>query len=234
MCEIVGVAFQEPHRLADIHVWVSTLEAFGLGGFGWGVAYLDASGKVSVERGLGRYADEVSGRRDLLELASTRWLVHLRRPNKLSTIAYADTQPFGREGEVAFCHNGFFDRAESLRLQYDDRLLGGADSEVGWCFFSDRLDAGVPVADALREVDDTFAGKVNLGYLDRQGRLAFYTHNPANAMWQFELGSAQVVSTGLHSDDDSVFRLVYPESTNRSLLPTGTAVFLSDADGPVA
>lgn len=233
MCEIVGVAFPDPRRLADVHGWVTTLEAFGLGGFGWGVAYLSDARKVEVERGLGRYAEEVTGRQDLLDIRSTRWLVHLRRPNKLSTIEYADTQPFYREGEFAFCHNGFFDRADSLRLQYDGRLLGCADSEVGWCFFTDRLDEGAPVRDAMRQVDETFQGKVNLGYLDRSGRLAFYTHNPANAMWQFNVGDAQVVSTSLHSDDDSVFRLVYPESTNRRLLPTGTAVVVTDADDPL-
>lgn len=230
MCEIVGVAFPDPRPLADIHHWLSTMEAFGLGGFGWGVGYLTDDAEVAVERGLGRYADEVSGRADLLRVRSRRWLAHLRRPNKLSTIEYADTQPFFRDREFAFCHNGFLDRAESLRLQYDGRLRGCADSEVGWCFFADRLDAGIPATDALAEVDDTFGGKVNLGYLDRTGALAFYTHNPANAMWRFRVGDADVVSTALHSDDDSVFRLVYPDSTDRELLATGTPLSLTEAE----
>src|SRR5262249_34907182 len=155
-----------------------------------------------------------------------RYLVHLRRPNKLSTVQYADTQPFSRDGEFAFCHNGFLNRAEQLRATYADRLQGGADSEVGWCFFQDRVDEGVAPLDALRETDETFTGKVNLGYLDRDGTLAVYSDNVANAMWRFTLDGADMASTGLHSDDDSVFRLVCPQAEDRRLVPSGTGIAL--------
>ena len=47
-------------------------------------------------------------------------------------------------------------------------------------------------------------------------------------MWQFEIDGARVVSTGIHSDDDSVFQLVYPGSSDPRLVPTGTAVTLGD------
>jgi predicted glutamine amidotransferase len=170
-----------------------------------------------------------------MNVRSRRFLVHLRRPNKLSTIQYADTQPFFRGSDYAFCHNGFLDRAETLRPSYQDRLAGGADSEVGWCFLQDRLDDGADPLDALREVDETFGGKVNLGYLDRRGALAVYSHNLSNAMWRFTDRGADIVSTALHSDDDSVFTLVYPDSTDRRLVPSGTAVLLGteEADGPL-
>jgi predicted glutamine amidotransferase len=157
VCEMLAVAWDEPRPFAAVHELVCTLEIYGLGSFGWGVAWLTDSGKVTVERGLGRYVDEAAAR-DVMQSRSSRYLVHLRRPNKLSTVQYADTQPFCREGEFAFCHNGFFERAEALRPSYADRLQGGADSEVGWCFFQDRLDEGTPAPDALREVDETFQG----------------------------------------------------------------------------
>jgi predicted glutamine amidotransferase len=222
---MLAVAWEEPRPYAEVHDLVCALEVYGLGGFGWGVAWRDDSGKVSVDRGLTRYVDEAV-HRDLMDTRSNRYLVHLRRPNKLSTVDYADTQPFSRPGEFAFCHNGFFDRAESLRPNYADRLQGGADSEVGWCFFQDRLDHGAEPLDALHDVDKTFRGKVNLGYIDRRGTLAVYGNNVANAMWRFRLIGADMVSTGLHSDDDSVFRLVFPEAEDRRLVPAGSGVLL--------
>jgi len=229
VCEMLAVAWAEPRPFSDVHELVCMLEIYGLGSFGWGVAWLTDSGKVAVERGLARYVDEAASR-DVLQTSSTRYLVHLRRPNKLSTVQYADTQPFCREGEFAFCHNGFLDRAETLRPSYADRLAGGADSEVGWCFFQDRIDEGVPATAALREVDDTFRGKVNLGYLDRSGTLAVYSDNVSNAMWRFSLLGADMVSTALHSDDDSVFTLVYPNAEDRRLVPAGTSVVLGEPD----
>ena len=156
------------------------------------------------------------------DVASTRFLVHLRRPNKLSTVQYADTQPFTRDGEFAFCHNGFLDRAESLRASYADQLQGGADSEVGWCFFQSRIDEGVAPVDALREVDKTFQGKVNLGYLDRAGTLASIPTTPANPMWRFR-PRCDMVSTGIHSDDDSLFTLVFPKAPTVGSCRSATA-----------
>jgi predicted glutamine amidotransferase len=227
VCELLAVACDGPEPYSSLHEWVSALEVYGLGSFGWGVAWLGDDDAVHVERGLGRYADEI-GERDVMGTKSRRFLVHLRRPNKLSTVQYADTQPFARGGEFAFCHNGFFDRAEVLRPSYEDRLAGGADSEVGWCFVQDRIDEGVPPVDVLREVDETFQGRVNLGYLDRTGTLAVYGHNLSNAMWHFTADGADVASTALHSDDDSVFNLIYPQSTDRRLVPAGTAVVLGE------
>src|SRR5438309_1055214 len=218
---MLACAWAEPQPFTRLHEWVCKLEIYGLGSFGWGVSWLTAEGKVATDRGLGRFIDEADSR-DFMHAESTRFLVHLRRPNKLSTVQYADTQPFTRDGEFAFCHNGFLDRAESLRASYASQLQGGADSEVGWCFFQSRIDEGVPPVDALREVDETFKGKVNLGYLDRTGTLALYTDNMSNAMWRFAGAGGGVVSTALHSDDDSVFSLVYPESTERRLVPIGT------------
>jgi glutamine phosphoribosylpyrophosphate amidotransferase len=229
VCEILAVALDEPRPFSRLHDWVSLLETYGLGSFGWGVAWLDdPSGEVQVVRGLGRYIDQFKDHDGLMDVRSRRFLVHLRRPNRLSTVQLADTQPFFHGGDYAFCHNGFLDRAEKLRPPYADRLSGGADSEVGWVFFQDRLEAGVKPVDALAEVDQTFQGKVNLGYLGADGLLALYTHNVQNAMWQFEADGAEVVSTSVHSEDDSLFQLIFTNSSNPRLVPTGTSVTLGD------
>jgi predicted glutamine amidotransferase len=224
---MLAAAWPTPEPYTKLQDWVELLERFGLGSFGWGVAWLSTDGEVRVERGLGRYCDEIADS-GVLDVRSTRFLIHLRRPNKLSTVQLADTQPFSDGTDYAFCHNGFFDRAETLRPSYEDRLAGGADSEVGWCFVRDRLADGADPLDVLREVDETFHGRVNLGYLDRYGRLAVYSHNVANAMWRFTDRGADLASTALHSDDDSVFTLVYPDSTDRRLVPAGTAVLLGE------
>lgn len=231
MCEIVGAAFDEPQTLSRLYKWAVTLENYGLAGFGWGVAWLTSDGGVAVEKGLGRFSEEVEGR-GLLNTASRRFLVHLRRPTKLSTVEYADTQPFVHGQQYAFCHNGSFDRAESVRPRYADRLVGKADSEVGWCCFQDEVDAGVPVTEALEHTDQALGGRVNVAYLDDSGLLAAYGRNEINAFWQFGVGGARVVSTALHSDDDSVFRLVYPQSIQRRLLPSGTGTVIAESLSP--
>src|SRR3954468_14666384 len=108
---MLAVAWDEPRPYRDVHDLVCTLEIYGLGGFGWGVAWLDDTGKVAVERGLRRYIDQAEST-DVVQSPSTRYPVHLRRPNKLSTVQWADTQPFSRAGEFALCHNGYLDQAE--------------------------------------------------------------------------------------------------------------------------
>lgn len=228
MCEMLAAAFDAPVSFREVHDRVATLEVYGLGSFGWGVAWLD-DGQVRVVRGLGRFVDEAGGDSDLAAVRSTRFLCHLRRPNKLSTVQLADTQPFAEGTDFAFCHNGFLDRAEQFRATYADRLQGGADSEIGWALFAGRVLDGTDPADALREVDDTFGGKVNLGYLGSDGRLVIYSRNVANAMYTFGVAGGRMATTALHSDDDSVFRLVHHDAVDSRLVPSGTSVELSEA-----
>src|SRR3954464_11966785 len=101
---MLAVAWDEPRPYSEIHELVCTLEIYGLGGFGWGVAWLTDSGKVAVDRGLPPYPDEGEPPA-LMTPPPPRYSVPLRRPNKLSTVDYADTQPFSRAGDFAFCHN---------------------------------------------------------------------------------------------------------------------------------
>jgi hypothetical protein len=45
-------------------------------------------------------------------------------------------------------------------------------------------------------------------------------------MWRFRLLGADMVSTGIHSDDDSLFTMVFPDAEDRRLVPVGTGTVL--------
>lgn len=222
MCEMLVVGVDDPQPFEGLAPSVTTIERYGLAGFGWGVAWLADGGTVGLVRGMGRFADEW-GASELPQVTSRRFLVHLRRPSALSTISMADTQPFAAGGRYAFCHNGFLDGAEERRSQYRGRLAGKADSEVGWVFFQDRLSEGVPPITALREVDEVFGGNVNLGYLGADGLLAVYSRSRNNRVWRFRLDGAEMAVTGLHSSDESIFNLVFPGAGDRHLVHAGSS-----------
>lgn len=226
MCEMLAASFPEPVEFAFLADQVGELERLGLGGFGWGVAWLDR-GRVVTVRDTGRYLEQGIGDSALRAVASERFLVHLRRPSRLSTVSLADTQPFADGSQHAWCHNGFLARAEELRPRFAKVLEGRADSEVGWAFFKERLAAGVGPVPALREVDEEFKGTVNLGYLGADGTTAVYSRSETNNMWRFRLGEAEIASTSLHSSDDSLFDLIFPEATSRQLLVPGSSLELA-------
>lgn len=233
MCELLVASFDEPHPFADVALVVAGLERYGVAGFGWGVAWLEESAGddhvVHEVRGLHRYRDE--GHRDaLLAKESRRFLVHLRRPSQLSTVQMADTQPFVDSGRSAWGHNGYLEQAERFRETFAGRLHGRADSEVGWQFFLDRMVDGLDALDALRAVNDTFGGKVNLAYLAATGELCIYSRNETNRMWTFDVDGGRIAATDLHSADSSLFDLVVPRASARQLVEPGTALRLA---GPV-
>jgi predicted glutamine amidotransferase len=236
MCEMLVATFEEPRPFSEVAPLASGLEQLGVAGFGWGVAWLeeDAEGgrAVRVVRGLGTYRDEGHRSYALMEQASRRFMVHLRRPSRLSTVQAADTQPFLDGDRSAWCHNGYLERAEELRVRFEGRLAGLADSEVGWQFFLDRLHDGDDPLDALRAVDEAFGGRVNLAYLAADGELCVYSRNDTNRMWTFRLDDAVMAATDLHSADSSLFDLVVPRATDRHLLDPGSSLRLAGPTGP--
>lgn len=230
MCEILAAAFDTPHPFADLVESTAALETYGLGSFGWGVAWLGDNGEIELRRDTGRFVDQGAADGELTRQVSRRFLVHLRRPSRLSTIQLADTQPFVDDNRrFAFCHNGFLEGAESQRGRFAGRLAGNADSEIGWVWFQDRLAAGEAPKAALTQVDTVFGGSVNLGYLDAGGELAVYTRSPTNAMWRFRVADGDFASTALHSDDESVFDLAFPSATDRERIEPGTTRILAEA-----
>jgi glutamine phosphoribosylpyrophosphate amidotransferase len=139
-------------------------------------------------------------------------VVHFRRPSRLSTIQLADTQPFVDDaGSVAFAHNGRFTEELEYRPAYVDRLVGAADSEVGFLMFLDLLGAGVPAVESMQIVHSKLGGNANLAALDGGGEIAIYSKYPGNRCWTFRLGEARVAATELHSPDGSLFELIFTE-----------------------
>ena len=76
------------------------------------------------------------------------------------------------------------------------------------------LASGQPPEEALPELHRRFGGKANFGFLARDGNLLVYGGNPANAFWRFELEGAEVAATQVHSDDRSLFDLLFEEAGN--------------------
>ena len=217
MCEILAVATSSPKRLDEVIRWAEKLEHYGIAGFGWGVAWLEGD----QVRGY-RNADRLSADREYHNrfghVTSTRYLVHLRRPSRLDTVQLQDTQPFVADGRFAFCHNGRFKNDARYRQAYSDQLDGRADSEVGFRIFEELLGKSLDPDAALRRTHLKLGGTANLGYLSAAGELLMLSAFPGNQMWRFRMGDAEIVSTELHSADDSLFTLVFPDSIERRRL----------------
>jgi predicted glutamine amidotransferase len=227
MCEMLAAAWPHEHPFSDIRDQVGELERLGVAGFGWGVAWLGVDGIERV-RGLGRYVDEGPSDPRLASAFSSRFVVHLRRPSRLSTVSMFDTQPFVDELDGAWCHNGLFTRSELLRSMFAGELNGAADSEVGWAHFREQRVMGLSAEDAMRTVDQSLGGAMNLAHLGADGALTVYSRNDTNALWTFRVGDGRYASTALHSDDESVFNLVFPDAIDRHRLLPGTGVVLAE------
>ena len=211
----MAVAWPNPRPFAEALPWALELERLGVAGFGWGVAWVDEAGCVRGYRHPGTLAADRQGRDHTGGIRSTRFLVHVRRPSKLSTAQLADTQPFVVEdGSFALCHNGYLEDHDRLRPAFRGRLEGGADSEVGFRLFQSFLDGGEAPATALARVHRDLGGRANFGYVGGDGELLVYQGHGGNPMWRFRLGDARVGATALHSDDRSLFALLFTGSTD--------------------
>jgi predicted glutamine amidotransferase len=233
MCEVLAVAWEHAEPFGTILPWARDLERLGVAGFGWGLAWLDEDAStVRGYRTTSSLADDPDGAAALEDIRSRRFIVHVRRPSKLSTIDEGDSQPFFDEGRgCAFCHNGLFARAEDFRDRYADRLRGRADSEVGFHYLLDLLDEGRRPADALPRALEELGGRGNLAYLGRDGTLVVMAGHPENDMWRFQLGSAVAAATALHSADESMFDMVFAEATDRRKL---APLEVAELSGPIS
>ncbi|MHB8393142.1 MAG: class II glutamine amidotransferase [Candidatus Dormibacteria bacterium] len=221
MCELLLATWPQPRPINHVLEWAESLERHGLGGYGWGVAWRER-GLVFSHRHPGLLRDDLTGRRGLSGVASTHFMIHLRRPSQLSTIALADTQPFlADDGSYAFEHNGRLDRSEEVRGRFEGSLHGRADSEVGFRLFGALRQAGLSAAAALAAVHQQLGGTANLCYLPSTGPALAYAGAPANQMWRFRIAGAEVISTALHSADEAVFDLCFHDAVDRKMIAEG-------------
>jgi len=238
MCEHFIARAAEPFRLDDLWPFTERLERFGVAGFGWGASWLAGDGALRSYRDVRAFRDD-SGRGAVGAEETTAALVHLRRPSRLSTLTFADTQPFADPaGRFAFSHNGDLGDYRRVRTAYraQGRIHGRADSEVGARWLEDAWHDGEPVAHLLGALHDRFGGQANLAVLAIDGEAHHYAGNVENPVFSFRLGRIGLASTGIYSLDRSLFRFVAPGATDRRFVPLHTTASL-DRDGrpiPVA
>jgi len=236
MCEHFVARAAEPFRLDELWDFTERLERFGIAGFGWGAAWLDADGRIRSHRDVRAFRDdptrEAVGRHE-----TTVALVHLRRPSRLSTIGPHDTQPFDDPaGRYSFSHNGdlLLHRDWRSRYRAQGRIHGRADTEVGARWLEDEWRDGESVPHVLGALHDTFGGQANLAVLTTDGSAHHYAGNRENPVFTFRLGTVGIAATAIYSLDRSVFRFVAPGATDRRLVPIRTTASLDREGRPIA
>jgi glutamine phosphoribosylpyrophosphate amidotransferase len=231
MCEHFVARSAEPFRLDELWVFTEKLERFGIAGFGWGAAWLGSDGRLCSHRDIRAFRDDPA--RDAVGATeTTAALVHLRRPSRLSTLNFEDTQPFDDPaGRFSFSHNGDLRDYRSLRATFraQGRIHGRADTEVGQRWLEDAWQPDAPAGRLLAALHDRFGGQANLAVLSADGTPQHYAGNGENPVFSFRLGSIGLVSTGIYSLDRSLFRFVAPGASGRRLVPLRTTVTLDRA-----
>lgn len=233
MCEHFVARAAEPFRLDELWPFTERLERYGLAGFGWGAAWLQADGTLGSHRDIRAFRDD-PGREAVGRVETTAVLLHLRRPSKLSTLGIADTQPFDDpRGRFSFSHNGDFREIRMWRKRFRDegRIHGRADTEVGARWLEDRWN-GASAAGQLMRLHEAFGGQANLATLEANGDVTSYAGNTENPLFTFRLGHIGIVSTGIYSLDRSIFRFVAPTATERRIVRVGGTITLDRHGGP--
>jgi glutamine phosphoribosylpyrophosphate amidotransferase len=228
MCEHFIVRAPDPFRLDELWPFTERLERYGIAGFGWGAAWVDGDGRLASYRDARAFRDD-PGREGIGAIETTAALVHLRRPSRLSTLTFADTQPFDDPaGRFAFSHNGDLLDYKGPRAMFraQGRIHGRADSEVGARWLEDAWHADEPVAHLLGALHDRFGGQANLAVLAADGTPHHYAGNGENPVFAFRLGRIGAVATGIYSLDRSLFRFVAPGATERRLIGLHTTATL--------
>ena len=232
MCEHFIARAAEPFRLDELWPFAEKLERYGIAGFGWGTAWVDGPGRLGSHRDTRAFRDDPE--RDRVGATeTTAALVHLRRPSRLSTLTFEDTQPFDDPaGRFSFSHNGDLRDYKNLRTEFraQGRIHGRADTEVGMRWLEDAWQEDEPAAHLLAALHDRFGGQANLAVLAADGTPHHYAGNGENPVFSFSLGRIGVVSTGIYSLDRSLFRFVAPAATDRHLVPLRATAAL-DGDG---
>lgn len=229
MCEMLLIRSEEaePFRLSWAMKFALAMEHWGIAGFGWGVAWWDeATARLGSYKAATALAADEQGRERLGAITTNLALFHLRRPSRLETISYADTQPFLSDTPpFAFAHNGAFGpESESIRLRllHAGELHGSADSEVGFQLVRECL-GEVGAREVLTRIHRTLGGEANLMLLTDSGLGFAYAGNRSNAIYSLQFQNVRVIATELHSPDDSLVRLIFDTARDVRSLPLGAA-----------
>ncbi len=223
---MLAIASPTPVNITEVLQWSCLLDEYGVAGYGWGIAWTDGS-TIHRYRSVDGIRRDRTAPRALQNLTMTRGYVHLRRPSLMTTIGYVNAQPYMTpENDWAFSHNGYLERHQEFRAQYQNRLQGTSDSEVGFHYWLDRVKEGNSVTQSLAETHQALGGKANLMALRANGELAVYAGNEENLVYRFRLGAVDLASTSLHSHDLFLFDTIFPGADDIERLAPGTAILM--------
>ncbi|HHY67848.1 MAG TPA: hypothetical protein GX517_11780 [Alicyclobacillus sp.] len=223
MCEMLAIRAERPLLLEEVWPYMILLDEYGVAGFGWGVVWIGIDGKLRRYRTADGIRRDPVGPRSLAGVRSTRYLIHLRRPSAMTTIAHRNAQPYlSSGGDLAFAHNGYFARHNAFRPEFEGRFEGTSDSEVGFLLYQKEVSNGIAPAEALLRVHRDLEGHANIGVLQADGELLMYAGNHENNVYAFDLGDLRMMSTALHSMDDFLFQTIFPSASNVRRVETGT------------
>ncbi|OLZ10376.1 class II glutamine amidotransferase [Sulfobacillus thermosulfidooxidans] len=227
MCEMLAVSSPDFINMSELLAWARNLEELGVAGYGWGLAWID-------ETGLHRYRSLYGLRKDpyandaLRDVRTRRAFIHLRRPSLMTTQSPRNAQPYCDPLRTyAFAHNGFLSRHKAYRSEFAEQLEGTSDSEVGYYYWLEQLKRGRTITEALVDTHQHLEGRANFMALSSHGTLAVYAGNDENPCYLFRIGSMQLVTTSLHSLDDYVFEVIFPQATSIEQLAYAQAIEIS-------
>lgn len=223
MCEMFAVSASQPIAIEDVLHYATLLDEYGVAGFSWGVAWRTDSGEIKRYRAVEGIRRDTLATRTLAGVESTHFLVHLRRPSLMTTISFVNAQPYlADEQHVAFAHNGYFRKHREVRGRMQDKLVGTSDSEVGFRYYLERLQAGEDAGKALHTTRTDLDGDANIGVLLGDGSIHFYSGHHDNAVYSFRIDGNLFATTALHSGDRYVFESVFPRAEGIEQVESGT------------
>lgn len=228
MCELFTVKSDENIPIEWIFHYAKLLEEYGFAGFGWGMAWKCEDGQIRRYRAIEGVKNDILAPQTLKGIVSKEYLVHLRRPSLMKSMAFNNSQPYLNEDQsLAFAHNGYFKNHDQYRSFYANELAGTSDSEVGYRYYLMKLNEQKDPIISLELTHQILEGNANLIAFRKNEVTLLYAGNNDNKMYTFNLGDVRCASTSLHSQDDYLFQAIFPTATNIKQIPLFTGCELT-------
>lgn len=213
MCEILAIHAEQPIAVEEVLRYATLLDEYGVAGFSWGITWRTDSGYLKRYKAVEGIRRDPIGLKSLSGVMARQYLVHLRRPSLMSTISFVNAQPYlDIYSQIAFAHNGYFTNHREFRSYYQTQVVGTSDSEIGFLHYNRLLQTGLEAGDALCATHDELGGDANIAVMTADGSMHFYAGHHDNAVYAFRINDAKFVATALHSADDYVLQVVFPNS----------------------
>ncbi|WP_285601708.1 class II glutamine amidotransferase [Kineosporia sp. NBRC 101731] len=189
MCRLLGVVARKSAPIAEL--LAEDLDPFLQLACehkdGWGIAFRDELGAVSIVKGTDR-ADDSDLLRGLLKSCVTDMAVlHIRMASPHLAVSMDNTHPFG-DARAAFAHNGEIRPVTSLDALISPGLLatavGTTDSERYFLAIREQMDQGSPPEQAITRTAQSIRERaemvvsLNCMMLTPDGLFTYAEHDP--------------------------------------------------------